>query len=394
MQGRSPEELIQAAERAMGARDPAAALRLLAQAESAGGSSERLYMLRAIALRAAGDLVAAVAAFDDVLEAQPYNFLALLSKGTVLEQMGNRDAAVDVYRNVIKIAPPEDRLPPAAVRQLEAARNLVAATSTELQANLLEAVADMRRDLGDGDLRRFDEALGIFAGVRKPFVHEPLFFHYPQLPAIPFYDRPLFPWLDELEAATETIVSEMLPALANASASELAPYIQYPKGVPVNQWIDLNHSTDWTSYFLWKDGDLQIGARDQNPETFALLDRLPLCDLPGYSPTVVFSVLQAHTHIPPHTGSTNVRLLAHLPLLLPGPARFRVGNESRAWRMGEAWVFDDSIEHEAWNDADQQRVILILDVWNPLLSEDERLLIARMLQAFKALRSGSVAPAI
>lgn len=392
MQSRSPDELLQAAERAIAARDAAAALGLLAQAESVAGPSERLNMLRAIAFRTAGNLVAAIAAFDDILDAQPYNFMALLSKGTILEQMGNRDDAVDVYRNVIKIAPPDDHLPPPAVRQLAAARNLVAATSAELQANLLDAVADIRRDLGDGDLRRFDEALGIFAGVRKPFVHEPLFFHYPQLPAIPFYDRQLFPWLEELEGATDTIVSEMLPALANASASELAPYIQYPKGVPVNQWVDLNHSTDWTSYFLWKDGDLQVRAKEQNPETFAVLDRLPLCDLPGYSPTVVFSVLQARTHIPPHTGSTNVRLLAHLPLLLPGPARFRVGNETRAWRIGEAWAFDDSIEHEAWNDADQQRVILILDVWNPLLSEAERLLVSRMLQAFKTLRSGKVAP--
>ena len=392
MQSRSPDELLQAAERAIAARDAAAALGLLAQAESVAGPSERLNMLRAIAFRTAGNLVAAIAAFDDVLDAQPYNFMALLSKGTILEQMGNRDDAVDVYRNVIKIAPPEDHLPPPAVRQLATARNLVAATSAELQANLLDAVADIRRDLGDGDLRRFDEALGIFAGVRKPFVHEPLFFHYPQLPAIPFYDRQLFPWLEELEGATDTIVSEMLPALAIASASELAPYIQYPKGVPVNQWVDLNHSTDWTSYFLWTDGDLQVRAKEQNPETFAVLDRLPLCDLTGYSPTVVFSVLQPHTHIPPHTGSTNVRLLTHLPLLLPGPARFRVGNETRMWRMGEAWVFDDSIEHEAWNDADQQRVILILDVWNPLLSEAERLLVGRMLQAFKTLRSGKVAP--
>ena len=101
----------------------------------------------------------------------------------------------------------------------------------------------------------------------------------------------------------------------------------------------------------------------------------------GYAPTVTFSALKPRTHIPPHTGSSNVRLLTHLPLILPGPARFRVGNTTRDWEMGQAWVFDDTIEHEAWNDADQMRVILIFDVWNPFLTEAEKALITAMLNA-------------
>jgi aspartyl/asparaginyl beta-hydroxylase (cupin superfamily) len=67
-----------------------------------------------------------------------------------------------------------------------------------------------------------------------------------------------------------------------------------------------------------------------------------------------------------------VRLLCHLPLVLPGNCRFRVGNETREWKMGEAFVFDDTIEHEAWNDSDQMRAVLIFDVWNPLLTQEER----------------------
>ena len=104
-------------------------------------------------------------------------------------------------------------------------------------------------------------------------------------------------------------------------------------------------------------------------------------DQPGFAPTALFSALAPRTRIPPHTGSTNSRLVVHLPLVLPGPARFRVGNDTRAWRMGEAWVFDDTIEHEAWNDADETRVILIFDIWNPLLSQAERELISAMMTA-------------
>ncbi|HEX5377016.1 MAG TPA: aspartyl/asparaginyl beta-hydroxylase domain-containing protein, partial [Phenylobacterium sp.] len=141
------------------------------------------------------------------------------------------------------------------------------------------------------------------------------------------------------------------------------------------------HSRRWSSLFLWKDGVRQDGACERCPGTAALLDRLPLARQPGFAPTAMFSALDAHTHIPPHTGSTNTRLLVHLPLILPGPARFRVGNETRTWVMGEAWAFDDTIEHEAWNDADALRVILIIDIWNPCLSEAERDRITAMMTA-------------
>jgi aspartyl/asparaginyl beta-hydroxylase (cupin superfamily) len=307
--------------------------------------------------------------------------VALLSKGAILEQAGSKTAAVQVYRNVIKIAPPDDRLPASALRQLESARAVVDDASRALRDHLHAATADFRSDINGGDLSRFDEALDIFSGLKRAYVHEPLLLNYPRLPAIPFFDRSYFPWLEDLEAASPDIEAEMHTALATASEDELAPYIQYPRGAPVNQWGQLNHSRLWTSYFLWKGGERQDRACAVCPKTAAVLERLPMCDQPGFAPTAVFSALQAHTHIPPHTGSTNTRLLVHLPLLLPGPARFRVGNETRDWRMGEAWVFDDSINHEAWNDADSLRVILIFDVWNPLIPEDERRLISTLLAA-------------
>src|SRR5699024_5966641 len=150
----------------------------------------------------------------------------------------------------------------------------------------------------------------------------------------------------------------------------------------------LNHSRLWSSWFLWRDGERQEEACARCPRTAALLDSLPMCRQPGLAPTAMFSALEARTHIPPHTGSANVRLLVHLPLILPGAARFRVGNETRAWEMGKAWVFDDTIEHEAWNDADALRVILIFDIWNPLLSEAERELVTTMMIARNAFQGG------
>src|SRR5262249_3464711 len=152
-------------------------------------------------------------------------------------------------------------------------------------------------------------------------------------------------------------------------------------GAPVNQWAELNHSDRWSTLFLWKDGERHDDACAVCPQTAALLDELPLAHQDTFGPTVMFSRLNARTAIPAHTGSTNLRLSTDLPLILPGPARFRGGNEMRPWKMGEGWVFDDTIEHEAWNDADEARVILILDVWNPFLSEAERDLVTQLMLA-------------
>ena len=77
----------------------------------------------------------------------------------------------------------------------------------------------------------------------------------------------------------------------------------------------------------------------------------------------------------PHTGVTNTRLTVHLPLIVPPGCGFRVGATTREWLPGKAWVFDDTIQHEAWNLSDTPRAILIFDIWNPLLSAAERELV-------------------
>ncbi len=109
-------------------------------------------------------------------------------------------------------------------------------------------------------------------------------------------------------------------------------------------------------------------------------------------PAAMFSVLRANTRIPPHTGVANVRLVVHLPLVVPPGCGFRVGNETREWKVGEAWVFDDTIEHEAWNDSDEDRVVLIFDIWNPRLSASERSMIAEVMSAMDRFNEVSLSP--
>ena len=356
------------------------ALEQVLAAEAAQPMHAPLKMQKAMVKRGLGDLAGSLQALDEALALDPYDYVALLSKGAVVERLGGEKAAAGVYRNALKIAPPPETMPPPLAAPTERARALVARVDAALEAHLRARTGEVAADVPDAARRRFDESIGIFAGRTKPFTQDPLLLHYPRLPAIPFYEREQFPWLPELEAATDMIRGELAVAL-EAARDEFNPYIAYPKDAPVNQWGELNHSKRWSSFFLWKDGARQAGACSLCPGTAALLDSLPLAVQPGFAPTAMFSALEAHTRIPPHTGSTNVRLLCHLPLILPGPARFRVGAETRDWKMGQAWVFDDTIEHEAWNDADELRVILIFDVWNPYLAEGEKALVNALLAA-------------
>jgi aspartyl/asparaginyl beta-hydroxylase (cupin superfamily) len=114
------------------------------------------------------------------------------------------------------------------------------------------------------------------------------------------------------------------------------------------------------------------------------LASLPTTTLPDRAPSAFFSILKPHTRIPPHTGVTNTRAIVHLPLIVPENCGFRVGGETREWKVGTAFAFDDTIEHEAWNDSDHNRAVLIFDVWNPHLTVTEQNVIARYYAAADA----------
>lgn len=370
--------LSQQVQQAIARRDTAGALALIGRAEAARPADIDIKMQKALALRVSGDLKGAIAALDQALALEPYNFVALLSKGALVERLQSPRHAAAIYRNALKILPRDP--PPALQAPIARARQVVAETTDALEAFLAARVAGLAAGADPASRDRFEESLRIFSGSTRPYNSEAVLLAYPRLPAIPFYDRALFPWFAELEAATDMIRGELEGALAEAETA-FTPYIAYPPGAPVNQWEELNHSRKWSSYFLWKDGVRQDAACERCPGTAALLDRIPMAHQPGFAPTAMFSALTPHTHIPAHSGSTNTRLLTHLPLILPGPARFRVGNVTREWKMGEAWAFDDTIEHEAWNGADELRVILIFDIWNPYLTPAERQLVSAMMTA-------------
>ncbi|HEX8234126.1 MAG TPA: aspartyl/asparaginyl beta-hydroxylase domain-containing protein [Caulobacteraceae bacterium] len=380
-------EALRGAEQALRRGDHAEALRLLRGAESAAPADPEVKMQLALALRLGGDFPGALAAVERALALEPYLLMGHLTKGFLLERLGQPRQAAESYRVALKIAPPEERLPPSFKAPLARAREQAAEQTEAFDRFLSARLAPLRAGRAREDLSRVDVAQRVFAGKDKVYYPEPVNFNFPFLPPYQYHPRESFPWLAELEAATETMAAELREMLRQ-DREGFTPYIQYKPGEPVNQWEELNHSSRWSSFFFWKDGK-RIDANCQRcPRTAALLERMPMTDQPGYAPTAMFSSLEPRTRIPPHTGSVNTRLIVHLPLILPGQCFFRVGNETREWRMGEAWVFDDTIEHEAWNDSGEERIILIFDVWNPHLTGAERELVTALLDARRDYMAG------
>lgn len=359
-----------------------AAETLFRKAIAADGRNPSFWVNLASAMRRQKKPAEEEAALNEALKIQPRHLLALLQKGSLYESLNRPRAAARTFYNALQTVPPNARLPDFLRPWIDHASEVVQANDKALDEHLGRKLAAVRSAHAGADQGRFDHTLDAFFGRRPIYVPQPTFLNVPKVPAHEFYPREKFPWLAQLEAATDDITAEVQSVLA-ADAQELNPYIRYSESLPLDQWKELNHSRRWSAYFLWQNGSAVSAHLERCPRTRAVLEQLPMLDIEGYAPAAFFSVLDAKTRIPPHTGVTNARLIVHLPLVIPPGCTFRVGSETREWKRGEAWVFDDTLEHEAWNGSDVPRAILIFDIWNPYLTPAERDLFRGAFPAFK-----------
>jgi aspartate beta-hydroxylase len=317
------------------------------------------------------------AAFEQALAIDQRFLPALIGLAQLHERLGEKGAAAQRWSAVLALAGPVQNSSQELAELIAHARSYVDRQGQQLAAALDETLAGGLAAAPVRDRRRIRVAVDTMLGRRSIYANECHGLHYPFLPADEFFDRGHFPWLETLEAATAVIRGELEAILAESDPG-LAPYVEQPSGVPDNKWSPLNRSLDWGALHLWRDGERIEEACARAPRTAALVESLPLCRIPGRAPAVFFSILKAGKHIPPHTGVTNVRAIVHLPLIVPEGCTFRVGGETRHWVEGQACVFDDTIEHEAINPSDRDRAVLILDCWNPHLSEAERAMIRQI----------------
>jgi aspartate beta-hydroxylase len=374
---RHPLVLNETARRLLMRGDAAGAHGLLKQAVASDPSQASIWLNLAVALRGLKLAEEEMAAIDKVLAIEPRNLRAMLQKASLQELQGKPRAAAMTYRYVLQSVP-AGSFPPQSLRPVfQHALQFVAANDRDLENFLEGRLKDLRTRYADEPLQRFDRCLQTLLRKQPVYRPQPSFMYFPRLPALEFYERSDFPWLDSIEAATEDIRAELINVLQEGPAA-LMPYVDFPAGMPPDQWRELNHSRRWGVYYLWQEGVAIADHIARFPRTVAALEAWPRCDVPGCSPTAVFSILDAKTRIPPHTGVSNTRLIVHLPLIVPPGCGFRVGAERRDWHPGKAFVFDDTFEHEAWNDSDVPRAVLILDIWSPHVTLAEREMVSRV----------------
>ncbi|MGA2343371.1 MAG: aspartyl/asparaginyl beta-hydroxylase domain-containing protein [Steroidobacteraceae bacterium] len=356
--------------------DPEAARALFEQTIQTGRADETVWFGMSQAHRARGAWAEESAALDQALRSNARFLPALIAKGDAFARSGDRRAAHAFYAAALKLAassppPPEWQ---AELRRIEAASQ---AFTRDYEAHLLAALEG--EGVGGSGTERFAHAIDLLLGRRQIFLQQPKYFYYPELPQIQFYDREAFAWTAILEQAFEPICAEAARLLEEDK--RFVPYVQRDRDRPTFDMRGLLDNPSWGAFFLIKDGAPVEENAPLCPRTMAAVSELPLCRIDGRTPSVLFSLLRPGARIPPHHGFTNARLIGHLPLIVPPGCALRVGNETRAWREGEVLLFDDSIEHEAWNRSERSRVVLIFDVWRPELSSVERRLVTRMLTA-------------
>lgn len=357
--------------------------RLFLEATTHDKASSALWRNVATARRAQGNDKGELQALNAAIDVDRRDFMGWLRKAELHQRTGEMAEALVSWSGVLQMASQATDLSPEITSALQVGRTFVSQANAEIADAVSAQLAPLCAEMDETALRRSTAFVDLAIGRRQTYVNKCEGLYYPFLPADEFFDRHHFNWMPEIEAASDDIRNELESLLADPGEA-LRPYVKMDAGVPENKWSDLDQSLDWGACFLWEYGQPNQAVLDRCPKTAAALATLPKAKLPGRAPSAFFSILKPNTRIPPHTGVTNTRAIVHLPLIVPEKCGFRVGGETREWHVGEAFAFDDTIEHEAWNDSDKIRAILIFDVWNPHLTILEQEAIARYYNAADA----------
>lgn len=366
------------ADRAMAGADLASAERLLTAASLSAPSDVEILLKLAAVQRRAGRAGQALATIDRTLAAQPLNFTALLMRASLLDRL-KRPGADEAWSHALAQLPSSE-LPHEMQAVVAKAQERVDAWVAGRDAKIRAAMVAAESVANEDERARIDRFRTNVLRRTRVYHCEPTHFHFPGLVEREFHPRAAFPWLPMLESATDVIAAE-LDAVMQAERTELVPYVQYAEHLPLDQWRELNQNPNWSAIHLLRHGEIVEANAAHCPRTVELLSQCAQPQIGGACPNAMFSLLAPNTTIPAHVGVQNSRLVCHLPLIVPTGCWLRVGAETRFWERGSAFVFDDTIEHEAANPTEDLRVVLIFDTWHPGLSPVEREAVKALIKA-------------
>lgn len=375
---------MRAAAAALQASDGTSARAHLSPLLAAGIDHPQLWMLLGSASRLTGDHASLEHAADSLLLGDPAQPRALAWKGECLLATGDRRGAAAWFRASAR-AIAAVATPPASLVQLAQEVSAQTATLDKQFSAAVDAGLAERGVALAATSPAFARSLSIMRGEDSETLElqQPASYYYPGLPQRRFYERDEFAWAAAIEAATPSIRSELVAALADNALFQ--PYLTHQAGRPVTR-NTLDDSPAWSALQLIENGEVRADLADRFPATLAAMEQVPLCRISVRSPTVMFSLLQSGARIDPHHGEINARLICHLPLIVPGAGALDVGGEARGWEEGKLLIFDDSVEHSAWNNAADDRVVLIFDIWRPEISETDQRAIAALFETVDSYR--------
>ncbi len=325
---------------------------------------------------AAGNTAGAVAAHARAVSLAPDFHVARLHLAAALERSSQGADAPIQYARALNDAQAQGRwlnteTTPPPLRPL--LQQAVRAVREGRRASFARLLDPLMQRYGRSELARVEQCIRIYlreeAPVRTDERQQPTFLFFPGLGASPYLDRSRFTWIDALEADTGVILEELMLLLPDSAGRER---VFGSEELERDNLRGLDRPPSWNGYYFYRHGIRREDNCTSCPATARALDRLPLVHLREHGPEVLYSVFTPGTHLLPHRGVTNTRLVGHLPLIVPENCALNVGGELHHWQPGKVVVFDDTYEHEAWNRSTQTRVVMIFDVWHPGLSEAER----------------------
>ncbi|PZQ64098.1 MAG: hypothetical protein DI570_06630 [Phenylobacterium zucineum] len=374
--------------RALREARPLDAIRAFEVIAASGQANAAVWVAMALAHKSAGDAAGQLAALEKARALDPKDLRALIMTADHYADAGDARAASSFYNAAVQVAVAAGTVEKAMEAEVGRAHHMRMKYAAEYEGYMRDALA--RHDLDRPEARRVSRAVDLLLGKSELFLQQPRYFYFPELANIQWADRAGFPWLDRVEAATDRIRAELMQVLEEDAA--FSPYVEAEANRPFFDDHGMLGNPNWSAFYLVKGGRRIEDNIARCPSVMEALDGAPLCEIPGRTPSVLFSLLRPGAHIAPHHGFMNGRYICHLPLIVPGDCAMRVGSETRPWTEGKACVFDDSIEHEAWNrHRDRLRVVMIFDIWRPDVSAEERQLIAAILNAVDAY-GGAPAP--
>ena len=326
-----------------------------------------------------GQLGAAATTLRSLLASQPHSAFGWMVLGDTLERAGLRRDAIRARAHGLRHGRRAGfflNMDTTPELWRPVIQGLIADVNRQRHDTVSQGLQQVVGTYGASAMRRVTHAMNVYLGQVQDRPHSahqaPKFLFFPGLAEGPFHDPALHPWSARLVDAWDSIRAEALAVLHGDGALE--SFLQFQPGQSTKGYLDgAGPKPAWDAFFFYRHGKRYDANHARCPVTSGLLESIERCEIEGQAPEICFSVLQPGTHILPHYGVTNTRLVYHLPLVVPEDCALHVfGGGEHAWREREPVLFDDTFQHEAWNRSALPRIVLLMDCWNPHLRPEER----------------------